>query len=94
MSPQSKQLRTFTFHLALQVLFDEFGCIKKFETTDEILRCFFKVRLQKYHDRKEFLLGMLDAECAKLENQARFILEKIEGKIIIGELLKKNSPSI
>lgn len=38
-----------------------------------------------YDKRKQFLDGMLDAEARKLSNQARFILEKIEGKIVIGK---------
>jgi len=70
-------------HTSCMVLFDEFGCLKKYETTDEIFQIFYDIRLKKYHERKAFLLGMLEAECSKLENQARFILEKIEGKIII-----------
>ena len=65
--------------------------VNKLEIIDRILRCLFKVCPQKYHERKEFLLGMLDAECAKLKNQTRFILEKIEEKMIIGALLKKHS---
>ena len=51
----------------------------------EIMKIHFEVRMAKYHERKAYLLGMLEAECAKLQNQARFILEKIEGKIIIGK---------
>ena len=47
--------------------------------------------MTKYNERKKFLLGMLEAECSKLENQARFILEKIEGKVVIGKLIIKDS---
>ena len=32
------------------------------------------------------MVGMLQAEADRLENQARFILEKIEGKIVIGKI--------
>lgn len=35
---------------------------------------------------------MLGAESAKLNNQARFILEKIDGKIIIGMFLDRKLP--
>jgi len=38
-----------------------------------------------YSARKQYLDGMLEAEARKLSNQARFILEKIEGKIVIGK---------
>ena len=67
-----------------QVLFDHVGCLKKYDTVLDILRDFFELRLKYYGLRKEWLLGMLGAESAKLNNQARFILEKIDGKIIIG----------
>ena len=49
------------------------------------MKIFYQVRLQKYQERRVFLIGMLEAECSKLENQARFILEKIDGKVIIGK---------
>ena len=72
---------------ALKVLFDEFGCLKKYNNTLEILKDFYKIRHKKYIERKNFLAGMLEAEASRLENQARFILEKIEGKIVIGKSL-------
>ncbi|XP_007531101.1 DNA topoisomerase 2-alpha [Erinaceus europaeus] len=71
------------------VLFDHVGCLKKYETALDILRDFFELRLKYYGLRKEWLLGMLGAESAKLNNQARFILEKIDGKIIIENKPKK-----
>ena len=45
----------------------------------------FQVRLDIYRKRKIYMEGMLAAESAKLDSQARFIVEKIEGKIVIGE---------
>ncbi|XP_013929424.1 PREDICTED: DNA topoisomerase 2-alpha [Thamnophis sirtalis] len=71
------------------VLFDHVGCLKKYETAEEILDEFYQVRLRYYGLRKEWLTGMLGAESAKLNNQARFILEKIEGKIVIENKPKK-----
>ena len=41
-----------------------------------------------YHERKEWLEGQLEAESSRLNNQARFIMEKIEGKV--SEMLHKN----
>ena len=46
---------------------------------------FFDLRLERYCIRKAYLEAMLQAEASKLENQARFILEKIEGTIVIGK---------
>ena len=34
----------------------------------------------------DYMEGILTAESLKLENQARFILEKVEGVIVIGRL--------
>uniref|UniRef100_A0A8C3C6B9 Topo IIA-type catalytic domain-containing protein n=1 Tax=Cairina moschata TaxID=8855 RepID=A0A8C3C6B9_CAIMO len=66
------------------VLFDHVGFLKKYESPQDILKEFFELRLRYYGLRKEWLIGMLGAESAKLSNQARFILEKIDGKIVIG----------
>lgn len=71
------------------VLFDHTGCLKKYETTLDILREFYELRLRYYGLRKDWLLGMLTAEASRLSNQARFILEKIEGKIVIENKPKK-----
>ncbi|XP_061445305.1 DNA topoisomerase 2-alpha isoform X2 [Rhineura floridana] len=71
------------------VLFDHVGCLKKYETAEDILREFYELRLRYYGLRKDWLAGMLGAESAKLNNQARFILEKIEGKIVIENKPKK-----
>ena len=70
--------------LLSQVLFDSEGCLKRYSSAEEILREFYSVRLRLYDRRKDYLVGMLSAESAKLTNQARFIVEKIEGKITIG----------
>lgn len=67
------------------VLFDHDGCLKKYSGVTEIIKEFFDVRLDMYRKRKEWLVGQLEAEAAKLTNQARFIMEKIEGKVVIGE---------
>ncbi|XP_053728166.1 DNA topoisomerase 2-alpha isoform X2 [Synchiropus splendidus] len=71
------------------VLFDHVGSLKTYRTVNEILEEFFKLRMKFYGMRKEWLIGMLESECAKLTNQARFILEKIEGTLIIENKPKK-----
>ena len=68
-----------------QVLFDAAGVLKQFQSPESILQEFYTTRLGMYSKRKQYLDGMLDAEARKLSNQARFILEKIEGKIVVGE---------
>lgn len=69
------------------MLFDQNGCIKKYNTALDILTEFFTFRLHKYDLRKKYMEGSLAAESLKLDNQARFILEKIDGKVVIGEYL-------
>ncbi|TRY99029.1 hypothetical protein DNTS_024575 [Danionella cerebrum] len=71
------------------VLFDHMGCMKRYESVQEILKEFFELRLHYYKLRKDWLVGSLGAESAKLSNQARFVLEKIEGKVTIENKSKK-----
>ncbi|XP_075033225.1 DNA topoisomerase 2-alpha [Mixophyes fleayi] len=71
------------------VLFDHTGCLKKYETVLDILREFFELRLRYYGLRKDWLLGLYTAEASRLSNQARFILEKIEGTLVIENKPKK-----
>lgn len=61
------------------------GCLKRYDSVQDILKEFFELRLHYYKLRKDWLVGSLGAEAAKLSNQARFVLEKIEGKITIGK---------
>uniref|UniRef100_A0A3Q2X055 DNA topoisomerase 2 n=1 Tax=Haplochromis burtoni TaxID=8153 RepID=A0A3Q2X055_HAPBU len=71
------------------VLFDHMGCLKRYDSVQDILKEFFELRLHYYKLRKDWLLGNLGAEAAKLSNQARFVLEKIEGKIVIENKSKR-----
>lgn len=81
-------MQNYSFILRLlffsQVLFDHVGSLKKYESVQDILRDFFELRMKYYVLRKDWLVGMLGAESAKLSNQARFILEKIQGTLVIG----------
>ncbi|XP_022236332.1 DNA topoisomerase 2-alpha-like isoform X2 [Limulus polyphemus] len=72
-----------TVNTTSMVLFDHTGVLRKYESPQEILTEFFTVRLEYYAKRKAYLEGMFGAETNKLENQARFILEKIEGKVVV-----------
>nr|XP_023021759.1 DNA topoisomerase 2 [Leptinotarsa decemlineata] len=69
--------------------FDEYGCLKSFDTVMDILQEFYTVRLKMYQKRKDYLLGILEAEAAKLSNQARFILEKCTGEITVENKKRK-----
>lgn len=49
--------------------------------------CVLQVRLDVYRKRKAYLEGMLIAESAKLDSQAQFIMEIIEGKLVISKFI-------
>ncbi|KAI6190756.1 DNA topoisomerase 2 [Aphelenchoides bicaudatus] len=65
------------------VLFDADGCLRKFNTPEEICQEFFTTRKEIYIKRKAFLEGMLQAQSDRLSEQARFIMMKINNKIQI-----------
>lgn len=84
------------------VLFDRYGCMKKYDDVRYIMQEFYDVRLEFYAKRKKHLEGMLGAEALKLSNQARFIIEKCDGSLVvenkkrkkmIEELVKRNYDS-
>ena len=62
----------------------------RYEDETEILREFYDLRLVYYGKRKKYLEGMLEAEALKLSNQARFILEKCDGSLVVENKKKKN----
>lgn len=72
------------------VLFDANGVLKRYENVDTILREFQEVRTGIYQKRKAYMEGMLGAESLKLDNIARFIMEKIEGKVKVENMKKKD----
>ncbi|KAL3255856.1 hypothetical protein MRX96_046652, partial [Rhipicephalus microplus] len=71
------------------VLFDSKGVLTTFRTPEEILKDFYETRLEGYKKRKAYMMGLLSAEAKKLENQARFILEKIDNLIKIENRRRK-----
>ena len=73
------------------MLFDAGGCIRKYDRVEDILQEFFRLRLDLYQKRKDYMEGLLEAESSKLNNQARFIMEKIQGDVIIGKILHLSS---
>ncbi|PNF31622.1 hypothetical protein B7P43_G17195 [Cryptotermes secundus] len=72
-----------TVSLSSMCVFDENCCMRKFESVELIMKEFFKVRLAYYEKRKKYHEGMLQAESRRLSNQARFIIEKCDGTLVI-----------
>ncbi|PAV63041.1 hypothetical protein WR25_09079 isoform B [Diploscapter pachys] len=80
----------FVINTTSMVLFDAAGCLKKYNSPEEVCTEFFETRKSKYVERKKFLVGMLKAQSNRLSNQARFIMAKIKGEISIENRRKAN----
>ena len=72
------------------VLYNEKGYLKKYNNVSDILKNYFKVRLELYKKRKLYQLDALKQELVVLNAKVRFIMEFIEGKIVISNRTKKN----
>ncbi|RKP23009.1 DNA topoisomerase II, partial [Syncephalis pseudoplumigaleata] len=71
------------------VCFDSEGRIKRYESAEEILREFYGLRLVYYQRRKEWLTNQLTTEWSKLDNRVRFILEIIQGSLVVQNRKRK-----
>ncbi|KAE8162993.1 DNA topoisomerase [Aspergillus tamarii] len=71
------------------VAFDPEGRITKYAAVDDILKEFYTYRLKFYEKRKQYQLSQLQKELDKLSNQARFVQEIIDGKLVVSKK-KKN----
>jgi len=78
-----------TMSTTSMVLYDSYGCMKRYDTPMDVMKEFFELRLKMYEKRKKYLEGALGAEACKLSNQARFILEKCDGTLKIENKKKK-----
>lgn len=58
-------------NISCMCLFDEMGVLRKYESVMEIMKDFFRVRLDLYKKRKLYMEGHLDAQSRKLQNQVR-----------------------
>ncbi|KAF2905680.1 hypothetical protein ILUMI_00490 [Ignelater luminosus] len=76
-------------HTTSMCVFDELGCLRTFESAMDILKEFYTLRLKMYQKRKDYLEGVLEAEAAKLSNQARFIMEKCSGDLVVENKKRK-----
>ncbi|CAA3012625.1 DNA topoisomerase 2 [Olea europaea subsp. europaea] len=74
---------TTTISTSNMHLFDSKGVIKKYDTPEKILEDFFSIRFEFYEKRKKVLMDNLERELLILENKVRFILNVVEGKIIV-----------
>jgi DNA topoisomerase-2 len=81
---------TTSLTISNMVLYNSSGCIQRYTSPEEILEEYYTVRLQKYEERKKYLVDKMEMECRKLSNQVRFIQEANMDKIKIRNETKTN----
>lgn len=64
-------------------LYSERGAIKKYDTTNSIIKEWCKVRIKKYDKRKKYQISILEKEFKILSAKIKFILDVISGRIDI-----------
>jgi DNA topoisomerase-2 len=74
----SKNLSINNMHL-----YSNEGAIKKYESTSYILKEWSKTRIDKYKERKEYQINILEKDYNILSTKIRFIIDVIEGRIVI-----------
>jgi DNA topoisomerase-2 len=72
------------------VLFDKEGSLVKYETTTDILKTFYDVRIEFYHKRKDLLMNKLEREQRMLANKARFVEEVCSGSLEVSNRRRKD----
>jgi DNA topoisomerase-2 len=80
-TPSDMKLKT-TISANNMVMFCD-GVVKKFDSVDQIIDEFCKVRYRYYVIRKESVLKQLKYECMVLENKRRFLKEVMNDDLII-----------
>jgi len=67
---------------------DEFGKLKIFDSSSDIIDYFVKFRLKYYSKRKEYLLAKIGKECSILEAKARFIAAVVKNELKVNNVPK------
>lgn len=71
------------------VAFDTRGMIRKYEKIEDIMEEYYVFRLNLYKQRKAHWLSVLESEHRKLSNQARFIKEIMDNKLVVNRKKKQ-----
>jgi DNA topoisomerase-2 len=62
-----------TYSQKSMMLLDSHGCVKTYDSIEEMFKEFYDFRLGFYEKRKEYFTGLLQAISKMIENQARFL---------------------
>ena len=65
------------------------GHIKRYDTVEDIMRDYYKVRLEMYQKRKEHQLAILEYQLKVISNKVKFILMVVEKKLEINNKKKQ-----
>ena len=71
-------------------LYNHKGVITKYNNIKEIITDFYDMRYEVYVKRKKFLIGKYEKELSKLEWKMKFIVDVINGKIVVFKNKKAN----
>ncbi|CAN6246459.1 unnamed protein product [Urochloa humidicola] len=80
---ENKFKLTSTIETSNMHLLDSDGNVQKYDTPEQILEEFFKVRLGIYEKRKIALLANIEPDLRKLDNEVSFICGIVHGDIIV-----------
>ncbi len=64
------------------------GHIKRYNNIDEIIKDYYRVRLDLYQKRKTYQLGILEQQLKIISNKVRFILMVVEKKLEVNNKKK------
>jgi DNA topoisomerase II len=70
------------------VAFDTNGQIRKYEKVEDIMEEFYHHRMKMYEERKKYWLKVYHNDFRKLKNMYRFIVEIMEGKLVVAKKKK------
>ena len=62
-------------------MFNNKGCLHKYENAEEIIEEFYGVRLSMYEKRKTRLIQNMENKLIRLSNRAKYIQETLNGKV-------------
>jgi len=87
-----KLLKLYTTNTTTNMhLFDADDKLMKYNNVIDIINDYYKVRLNMYQDRKDYLIDALEKELVVLSNKARYIKENLDGSI---DLRKKKKEQV
>ena len=66
------------------------GHIKHYESVNDIIKDYYEVRIKLYQARKDYMLAILEFQVKLISWKVKFILNIIEGKLIINDKSKSD----